>query len=141
VALGDADDSRARATDVVEHGFRDFQPHTEPLKGGRERAAKVVKAPVLHAARYVERGLRLAEAIEGAIAGGDTNGWRAASVLLAAFFGAPSAFSAGLRASISDLMGGDSGTICVAPFFAGSAGIVQALRSSASSPQVIPATS
>jgi hypothetical protein len=47
VPLVDADDPDARPADVVQHGFRDFEPDAETLETCRERPAKIVQRPRL----------------------------------------------------------------------------------------------
>ena len=121
VALIYPHDAGAASRDVVENLLRHFEANPEPLKARCGRAAQVVKAPIRHAGLHVQGRLGLREAVEWAAKTGEDQ------------------LAKARRTAQQVLRWGNSGTICVAPFLARLAGMVQVERSSDNSAQVMPA--
>ena len=153
VPLIDPGNAAAAAADMVQNRFRHFEPHAKALQAGGDGSAQIVHAPwnERRGACAGRRGgfgagihYRLVEGALGLRPPGKGRAHRAGKhkapcapivrrAWLLRIFG-----SKALRRSRAGAL---RGTMCAAPFFVRSPGIVQVAKSSEISSQAMPATS
>ena len=137
MALINADDARAAAGDVVQHGFRHFEADAELLQIRRDRPANVVKRPMRDGA--ASSPALLASTMALSISTFAFEKPEIGVVLVVENTNPlPSTRGSSARISIAASL---SGTSCSRPFFVLPAGSVQVRAARSSSHHLIPAIS